>query len=158
MAPKLKAGESGHTSASTPNAKGSSSHAGGSSSHHASSSDRGHANGANTHSTASDRGTPGAERSGTQNEKSGSTGSGGVKRKAESQVISVDFNTMDIAALRRYCRLNKLKSSSRSHDDLVAAATKHWQGVNVKEVDSVAYFLFAVKHRHNVLKLTMPLP
>lgn len=54
---------------------------------------------------------------------------------------------MDIAALRRYCRLNKLKPSSRSHDDLVAVATKHWQGVNAKEVDSVAYFLFAVKHR-----------
>ncbi|KAG0086305.1 hypothetical protein BGZ93_001176 [Podila epicladia] len=157
MAPKLKASESGHTSASTPNAKGSSSHVG-SSTHHASS-DRSHANGTNTHSTASDRGTPGAsERSGTQNEKSGSAGSGGVKRKAESQVISVDFNTMDIAALRRYCRLNKLKPSSRSHEDLVAAANKHWQGVNVKEVDSVAYFLFAVKHRHDVLKLTMPLP
>ncbi|KAF9217225.1 hypothetical protein CPC16_007670 [Podila verticillata] len=158
MAPKLKAGESGHSaSASSSNAKGSS-HAG-TSSHHASSSDRNHANGTNTHSTASDRGTPGAsERSGLKDEKSGSGGSAGVKRKAESQVIAVDFSTMDIAALRRYCRLNKLKPSSRSHDDLVTVATKHWQGVNAKEVDSVAYFLFAVKHRHNVLKLTMPLP
>lgn len=99
MAPKLKAGESGHSaSASSSNAKGSS-HAG-TSSHHASSSDRNQANGTNTHSTASDRGTPGAsERSGVKDEKSGSGGSGGVKRKAESQVISVRNEKFAVALI-----------------------------------------------------------
>ncbi|KAF9189699.1 hypothetical protein BGZ51_009340 [Haplosporangium sp. Z 767] len=87
-----------------------------------------------------------------------SSSNAGSKRKAETQVITVDFDTMDIAALRRYCRLNKLKPKSKSREDLAAAATRHWSGVPVKEVDSVAHFLFAVKHRHNVLKLTMPLP
>lgn len=43
--------------------------------------------------------------------------------------------------------MNRLKPKSKAQEDLVAAATKHWNSVNAKEVDSVAYFLYAVKHR-----------
>ncbi|KAH7052691.1 hypothetical protein BKA57DRAFT_456240 [Linnemannia elongata] len=88
---------------------------------------------------------------------SGTTGSG-TKRKAESPLITVDFSALDVSALRRYCRLNHLKPKSKTREALVAAATTHWNNTSAQEVDSVAYFLFAVKHRHNVLKLTMPLP
>ncbi|KAG0234582.1 hypothetical protein BGW41_001095 [Actinomortierella wolfii] len=86
-------------------------------------------------------------------------GDGGTKRKAEAPLISVEFDSLDTATLRRYCRVNKLKpKSTKNKDDLVAAATKHWQSVAPKEVDSVAHFLYAVRHKHNVLKLTMPAP
>ncbi|KAG0286761.1 hypothetical protein BGZ96_009190 [Linnemannia gamsii] len=88
---------------------------------------------------------------------SGTTGSG-TKRKAESPLITVDFSALDVSALRRYCRLNHLKPKSKTREALVTAATTHWNSTSAQEVDSVAYFLFAVKHRHNVLKLTMPLP
>ncbi|KAF9976257.1 hypothetical protein BGZ73_008899 [Actinomortierella ambigua] len=90
---------------------------------------------------------------------SGSRGgeSSSAKRKAEAPLIPVEFDSMDTATLRRYCRVNKLKpKSTKNKDDLVAAATKHWQSVTPKEVDSVAHFLYAVRHKHNVLKLTMP--
>jgi len=43
--------------------------------------------------------------------------------------------------------LNRLKPKSKAQEDLVAVATKHWNSVNAKEVDTVAYFLYAVKHR-----------
>ncbi|KAF9398791.1 hypothetical protein BGX21_007270 [Mortierella sp. AD011] len=117
----------------------------------------GHANG----NSASERGGGGSgagnERSssggghghahGEKTSSSNAGGGAGAKRKAETPIITVDIADMDINALRRYCRLNKLKPKSKSKDDLAAAATKHWNSVNVKEIDSVAYFLFAVKHR-----------
>ncbi|KAF9946341.1 hypothetical protein BGZ72_000417 [Mortierella alpina] len=108
--------------------------------------DRSSAAGASAHAEKTSSANTGASNSGT-------------KRKAEAPapLVSVDFGTMELPALRRYCRLNKLKPRSKSREDLVAAAARHWNNVNVKEVDSVAYFLFAVKHRNKVLKLTMPL-
>ncbi|KAF9995948.1 hypothetical protein BGZ79_010325 [Entomortierella chlamydospora] len=150
MAPKQKASETSGKS-----------HANNNSNDRQGNSERGHghANG----NSASERGGGG---SGAGNERSTSgaghghghahgektsssnAGSGaGAKRKAETPIITVDIADMDINALRRYCRLNKLKPKSKSKDDLVAAATKHWNSVNAKEIDSVAYFLFAVKHR-----------
>jgi hypothetical protein len=59
----------------------------------------------------------------------------------------VDFGAMDVSALRRYCRLNHLKPKSKTREALVTAATTHWNSTSAQEVDSVAYFLFAVKHR-----------
>ena len=59
----------------------------------------------------------------------------------------VDFSTLDVSALRRYCRLNHLKPKSKTREALVTAATTHWNSTSAQEVDSVAYFLFAVKHR-----------
>ncbi|CAO3565951.1 unnamed protein product [Mortierella alpina] len=102
--------------------------------------------------------TGGAHAEKTSSSNTGASNSG-TKRKAEAPapLVSVDFNTMELSALRRYCRLHKLKPRSKSREDLAAAAARHWNNVNVKEVDSVAYFLFAVKHRNKVLKLTMPL-
>ncbi|KAG0248215.1 hypothetical protein BG011_000336 [Mortierella polycephala] len=183
MAPKLKSTDTGPTSSgnkasynsSGNNNNNNANNSSGGGHHYLSShdrqghSERGHSNAANT---ASERGSGhgGSGGSGGGHDRS-SYGSGdrahggektlssnaGSKRKAEAQLVTVDFDTMDIAALRRYCRLNKLKPKSKSREDLAAIATRHWSGVPVKEVDSVAYFLFAVKHRHNVLKLTMPL-
>ncbi|KAF9897487.1 hypothetical protein BX616_005514 [Lobosporangium transversale] len=163
MAPKQKATEVGGNS----NAGGKS---GNHSNDHKGNSERGqgHANG----NLAAERGGSGSSGLGGSDrpastaggisgdkEKNPSSGSGAsVKRRAEAPLITVEFADMDIAALRRYCRLNKLKPKSKSRDDLAAAATKHWNTITAKEVDSVAYFLFAVKHRHNTLKLTMPLP
>lgn len=68
---------------------------------------------------------------------------------------------MDVVTLRRYCRLNKLKPRSKSQEDLASAASKHFEKqVNPKEIDTVAYFLFAVKHRrkcpcHSVLLIAV---
>ncbi|KAF9082401.1 hypothetical protein BGX23_012504 [Mortierella sp. AD031] len=175
MAPKQKANDGGPSSSSK------------SSSAHANSESRGnHANGGSSErggggsSAAHDRtssannaannnnnssSNAGGSANGTGTEKGGSSshagGSGttgsGTKRKAESPLITVDFSAMDVSALRRYCRLNHLKPKTKTREALVAAATTHWNSTSATEVDSVAYFLFAVKHRHNVLKLTMPL-
>ncbi|KAF8927984.1 hypothetical protein EDD21DRAFT_410757 [Dissophora ornata] len=162
MAPKQKATDAGPSSSSggKPSTSGGNSH----SNDRQGNSERGH--GHTNGGSASERGGgPGTnDRSssgaghGVDKTLGSSTGGAGTKRKAEMPVITLEFTDMDVAALRRYCRLNKLKPKSKSRDDLVAAASKHWSTVNAKEVDSVAYFLFAVKHRHNVLKLTMPLP
>ncbi|KAK3810108.1 MAG: hypothetical protein J3Q66DRAFT_352122 [Benniella sp.] len=154
MAPKQKAAEGGQASSGgksgNSDRQGNSERGG-----------HGHSNGA----SASERGSgAGNDRSssgtghGDKASSSAASGSGvGTKRK-EGPLITVDFADMDMAALRRYCRLNRLKPKSKTQEDLVAAATKHWSSVNAKEVDTVAYFLYAVKHRHNVLKFTMPLP
>ncbi|KAF9115256.1 hypothetical protein BGX27_008377 [Mortierella sp. AM989] len=150
MAPKQKASDAGN------NASGKSNNSSNSIDRHGNSErGHGHTNGV----SASERGGSG---SGAGNERSSSgaghghseknsgsnTGGGaGAKRKAEAPIITVDIADMDKNALRRYCRLNKLKPKTKSHDDLVAVATKHWNSINAKEIDSVAYFLFAVKHR-----------
>ncbi|KAF9426040.1 hypothetical protein BGZ76_002954 [Entomortierella beljakovae] len=159
MAPKHKASDAGNSTG------GKSSHSNNSNYRHGNS-ERGIGN-TNGNSAASERASGGTgggnERSNSgaghaEKSSSSNAASAGAKRKAESPIITIDFADMDINALRRYCRLNKLKPKSKSQEDMSAIATKHWNNVNVKEVDSVAYFLFAVKHRHNVLKLTMPLP
>ncbi|KAI1313379.1 hypothetical protein EDD11_002689 [Mortierella claussenii] len=156
MAPKQKASDAGQSSSS------------GNKSSNNNSGDRqgnserghGHANGATSDRGGSgNMGAIGNDRSsgvaggssgahGGEKEKSSHSGSGtGTKRKAETPIITVEFTDMDMPALRRYCRLNKLKPKTKSRDDLVTAAAKHWNSVNAKELDSVAYFLFAVKHR-----------
>ncbi|KAF9355433.1 hypothetical protein BGX34_010482 [Mortierella sp. NVP85] len=155
MAPKQKAAEGGQASsggkAGNSDRQGNSERGGHGHSNGASASERG--SGAGNDRSASGTGHGDKASSGA------ASGSGvGTKRKAEGPLITVDFADMDMAALRRYCRLNRLKPKSKAQEDLVAAATKHWNSVNAKEVDSVAYFLYAVKHRHNVLKFTMPLP
>ncbi|KAG0261663.1 hypothetical protein DFQ27_002820 [Actinomortierella ambigua] len=110
-----------------------------------------------SNSNASGNNASGGSNSGASGGRGGE--GSGTKRKAEAPLIPVEFDGMDTATLRRYCRVNKLKpKSSKNKDDLVAAATKHWLSVNPKEVDTVAHFLYAVRHKHNVLKLTMPVP
>ncbi|KAF9202764.1 hypothetical protein BGZ49_007098 [Haplosporangium sp. Z 27] len=144
MAPKQKASEAGGKSNNnnTSNDRQGTSERG-----------HGHTNG----TSASERGGGGNERTssgaghghghGHGEKTSGANTGGGTKRKAEAPIISVDIADLEINALRRYCRLNKLKPKSKSREDLATVATKHWNSVNAKEIDSVAYFLFAVKHR-----------
>ncbi|KAG0276337.1 hypothetical protein BGZ95_007684 [Linnemannia exigua] len=184
MAPKQKAADGGSSSNSKSSSAHGNSHAnsesrggghangtlsergtgGSSAAHDRSSSNNNNSNTANASSNsaggASVNGAGGShsEKGGSSSHVggSGTTGSG-TKRKAESPLITVDFSALDVAALRRYCRLNHLKPKSKTREALVTAATAHWNNTNAQEVDSVAYFLFAVKHRHNVLKLTMPL-
>ncbi|KAF9585683.1 hypothetical protein BGW38_001236 [Lunasporangiospora selenospora] len=170
MAPKQKSGESG---ASSGGKAGSSASANANDRHgndrqsNAEAKGHGHQNGGGHGSERGSSSTGGAGikaesgsgGSGSHHDKASTSASGsgaGTKRKAESPLISVELSSLDLSALRRYCRVNKLKSKSKSREDLVTAATKHWNSVHAKEIDSVAYFLFAVKHRHNVLKLTMP--
>ncbi|KAK3834867.1 MAG: hypothetical protein JOS17DRAFT_772996 [Linnemannia elongata] len=215
MAPKQKATDGGPSSSSKSSSAHGNSHSnsegrihangnssergGGSSAAHerASSSSNANNNSSNA-ATGSSTGAGSGSANGTggggsHTEKGGSSshagGSGtigsGTKRKAESPLITVDFSALDVSALRRYCRLNHLKPKSKTREALVTAATTHWNNTSAQEVDSVAYFLFAVKHRQvtlrsklthdlpvlvplrltfgsgdidNVLKLTMPLP
>ncbi|KAG0054816.1 hypothetical protein BGZ83_010378 [Gryganskiella cystojenkinii] len=169
MAPKQKTSEAGQGGAGGgSSSKGTS--GGGNNNNNAGDrqrdNDRSHGN-ANGHSERAGSSTGGSgntvngdKAGGNQDRKDTEKGSSaaGSKRKAESPPITVDFNNMDVATLRRYCRLNKLNPKSKSQEDLATAASKHFEKqIATKEVDSVAYFLFAVKHRHNVLKLTMPL-
>ncbi|KAF9900921.1 hypothetical protein EC991_006728 [Linnemannia zychae] len=180
MAPKQKVADNGsssnsksssahgnsHSTSEGRHASGASSERGGSTTHDRSFSN---INNTSTHTSSNSAGSSalanGGGAGGSHNEKGGSSshagGSGttgsGTKRKAESPLITMDFDALDVSALRRYCRLNHLKPKSKTREALVAAATAHWNNTNAQEVDSVAYFLFAVKHRHNVLKLTMPL-
>ncbi|KAG0226150.1 hypothetical protein B0O80DRAFT_471166 [Mortierella sp. GBAus27b] len=158
MAPKQKSTEAGQAASAGGKAANSNDRQ--------ANSDRGHGHGHSNGASASERNGPGAgnDRSsvgaahGDKGPSTTAAGGVGTKRKAEGPLIILDFAEMDVAALRRYCRLNKLKPKSKAQDDLIAVASKHWNAANAKEVDSVAYFLYAVKHRHNVLKLTMPLP
>ncbi|KAI7832753.1 hypothetical protein BC939DRAFT_434283 [Gamsiella multidivaricata] len=158
MAPKQKASDAGSSTSTGAKSSNNNPH------DRQGNSERGHGGHSNGNAVLERAGSGvGNDRSssGTGHGEKGSSltvSSGTAKRKAEAPLITVDFADMDISALRRYCRLNKLKPKSKARDDLVTAATKHWNSVNAKELDSVAYFLFAVKHRHNVLKLTMPLP
>ncbi|KAJ2451110.1 hypothetical protein GGF42_004338, partial [Coemansia sp. RSA 2424] len=57
----------------------------------------------------------------------------------------LDFNALNIHVLRKYRQVFKLNVKARSSkDDLVMAATRHFSGHMVDEVDTIARFLYTV--------------
>ncbi|KAJ2446671.1 hypothetical protein IWW46_000772 [Coemansia sp. RSA 2440] len=57
----------------------------------------------------------------------------------------LDFNALNIQVLRRYRQAFKLNVKARSSkDDLVLAASRHFNNYMVDEVDTIARFLYTV--------------
>ncbi|KAJ2742475.1 hypothetical protein GGI20_004466 [Coemansia sp. BCRC 34301] len=71
----------------------------------------------------------------------------------------LDFNALNIHVLRKYRQVFKLNVKARSSkDDLVMAATRHFSGHMVDEVDTIARFLYTVhSNKGNPFRRT-PLP
>ncbi|KAJ2726434.1 hypothetical protein GGI07_000572 [Coemansia sp. Benny D115] len=84
---------------------------------------------------------------GTSNRQTaGSSGIGSSKANGRVQKQSqLDFNSLNIQVLRKYRQVFKLNIKARSSkDDLVLAATRHYSGHAVDEVDTIARFLYTV--------------
>ncbi|KAJ2081412.1 hypothetical protein H4R24_002347 [Coemansia sp. RSA 988] len=57
----------------------------------------------------------------------------------------LDFNALNIQALRKYRQAFKLNVKARSSkDELVLAASRHFNSHTVDEVDTIARFLYTV--------------
>ncbi|KAI8336624.1 hypothetical protein BC941DRAFT_471156 [Chlamydoabsidia padenii] len=69
---------------------------------------------------------------------------------------TVDFNTFDIAHLRKYARVHKIKIKSKTNkEDLVGAVSRHFANQTVKEVDTITCFLYTAHYRDSVLRLPL---
>ncbi|KAJ2335227.1 hypothetical protein GGI00_001469 [Coemansia sp. RSA 2681] len=66
-------------------------------------------------------------------------------RHGVAKYSQLDFNALNIHVLRKYRQVFKLNVKARSSkDDLVMAATRHFSGHMVDEVDTIARFLYTV--------------
>ncbi|KAJ2496582.1 hypothetical protein IWW43_001750 [Coemansia sp. RSA 1935] len=80
-------------------------------------------------------------------QKHGSSAAGSGLQPGSQQVkhTQLDFNALNIQVLRRYRQAFKLNVKARSSkDDLVLAASRHFNNYMVDEVDTIARFLYTV--------------
>ncbi|KAI8332665.1 cyclin-domain-containing protein [Chlamydoabsidia padenii] len=80
------------------------------------------------------------------------TGADRDKRRREGNVgkefQTIDFNTFDMAHLRKYARVHKIKVKSKTNkEDLVGAVSRHFANQSVKEVDTITCFLYTAHYR-----------
>ncbi|KAM3588677.1 hypothetical protein VKS41_001118 [Umbelopsis sp. WA50703] len=70
---------------------------------------------------------------------------------------TIDFDTVETSVLRKYKRVYKIKTRSKSADreELVQAISRHFLNQTVKEADSVTCFLYAIRHRDSVMRLPL---
>ncbi|PIA13688.1 hypothetical protein COEREDRAFT_83288 [Coemansia reversa NRRL 1564] len=63
----------------------------------------------------------------------------------QARHTQLDFNALNIQALRKYRQAFKLNVKARSSkDELVLAASRHFNSHTVDEVDTIARFLYTV--------------
>ncbi|ORX67231.1 hypothetical protein DL89DRAFT_324583 [Linderina pennispora] len=78
--------------------------------------------------------------SGTSN-----SSSKGGRTQQVAKYTPFDFNALNIHTLRKYRQAFKLNVKARSSkEELVVAATRHYSGHMVDEVDTIARFLYTV--------------
>ncbi|KAI8052446.1 hypothetical protein BDF22DRAFT_688362 [Syncephalis plumigaleata] len=73
----------------------------------------------------------------------------------------LDFSTLPAPTLRRYQRVHKLhhgKIRGGHREDLASAVARHFNNQMVNEVESIAWFIYAVRSRDNELKMTQKPP
>ncbi|RKP23876.1 hypothetical protein SYNPS1DRAFT_24041 [Syncephalis pseudoplumigaleata] len=93
-----------------------------------------------------------------------STGGGGMGGKQDPKSHAnarLDFSTLPAPTLRRYQRVHKLhygKVRGGHREDLASAVARHFNNQMVNEVESIAWFIYAVRSRDHELKLTQKPP
>jgi len=68
-----------------------------------------------------------------------------------------DFQKLDIFALKRYKRHYKLRTKhNSSKSELATAVARHFSAQNAPEMETISFFVYAVKNQEKVLKLKEP--
>ncbi|SAL98772.1 hypothetical protein [Absidia glauca] len=87
---------------------------------------------------------PPNSQTGADRDKRRRNGEGNVGKEFQT----IDFNTFDMAHLRKYARVHKIKIKSKTNkEDLVGAVSRHFANQTVKEVDTITCFLYTAHYR-----------
>ncbi|EGF83236.1 hypothetical protein BATDEDRAFT_21765 [Batrachochytrium dendrobatidis JAM81] len=67
----------------------------------------------------------------------------------------IDFSSMTDAFLQRYCRRYQIAIVGNARRELETKVRQHFAETNIDETNSVACFIYALRHSDNVYKLDM---